>query len=169
MSRAAATPKSLKIKKSLKVKTTRTEQYLINIKYMGSEPVFASDKQLVDQQYSSALNWYNYMCSRSDAREYLETYLKNTNRLIDLKKLKSVPDNKFIEHAGWIARMLSRGVLLTKRSYNHMNMKLSEMLKHSTGQEAKPEPKKVINIQYNKYDKQSSKKCRRSFKRCKRR
>ena len=69
------------------------------------------------------------MCSRSDSRTYLETYLKNTNRLIDLKNLKSVPDNKFIEHAGWIARMLSRGVPLTKRSYNHMNAKLVERIK----------------------------------------
>ena len=147
MARAAATPKSLKVKKSVKVKTTRTEQYLINIKYMGEEPTFSTDRQLTDQEYSSALSWYNYMCSRSDSREYLETYLKNTNRLIDLKNLKSVPDNKFIEHAGWIARMLSRGVPLTKRSYNHMNLKLVEMLKHSTGKEEKVETKKVINIQ----------------------
>lgn len=147
MARAAATPKSLKAKKSVKIKTTRTEQYLINIKYMGEEPIFPIDKQLTDQEYSSALSWYNYMCSRSDSREYLETYLKNTNRLIDLKNLKSVPDNKFIEHAGWIARMLSRGVPLTKRSYNHMNLKLVEMLKHSTGKEEKVETKKVINIQ----------------------
>ena len=147
MARAAATPKSLKVKKPVKVKTTRTEQYLINLKYMGEEPVFPTDKQLTDQQYSSALSWYNYMCSRSDAREYLETYLKNTNRLLDLKNLKSVPDNKFIEHAGWIARMLSRGVPLTKRSYNHMNLKLTEMLNHSSEQEEKSEPKKVINIQ----------------------
>lgn len=147
MARAAATPKSLKAKKSVKIKTTRTEQYLINIKYMGEEPTFPTDKQLTDQEYSSALSWYNYMCSRSDSREYLETYLKNTNRLIDLKNLKSVPDNKFIEHTGWIARMLSRGVPLTKRSYNHMNLKLVEMLKHSTGKEEKVETKKVINIQ----------------------
>lgn len=147
MARAAATPKSLKAKKSVKIKTTRTEQYLINIKYLGEEPTFPTDKQLTDQEYSSALSWYNYMCSRSDSREYLETYLKNTNRLIDLKNLKSVPDNKFIEHAGWIARMLSRGVPLTKRSYNHMNLKLVEMLKHSTGKEEKVETKKVINIQ----------------------
>jgi len=147
MARAAATPKSLKAKKSVKIKTTRTEQYLINIKYMGEEPTFPTDKQLTDQEYSSALSWYNYMCSRSDSRAYLETYLKNTNRLIDLKNLKSVPDNKFIEHAGWIARMLSRGVPLTKRSYNHMNLKLVEMLKHSTGKEEKVETKKVINIQ----------------------
>lgn len=147
MARAAATPKSLKLKKPVKIKTTRTEQYLINIKYMGEEPIFPTDKQLTDQEYSSALSWYNYMCSRSDSRTYLETYLKNTNRLIDLKNLKSVPDNKFIEHAGWIARMLSRGVPLTKRSYNHMNAKLVEMLKHSTGQEEKIETKKVVNIQ----------------------
>lgn len=147
MARAAATPKSLKAKKSVKIKTTRTEQYLINIKYLGEEPTFPTDKQLTDQEYSSALSWYNYMCSRSDSREYLETYLKNTNRLIDLKNLKSVPDNKFIEHTGWIARMLSRGVPLTKRSYNHMNLKLVEMLKHSTGKEEKVETKKVINIQ----------------------
>jgi hypothetical protein len=148
MARSATTPKSLKLKKPIKVKMTRTEQYLINLKYMGEEPVAKAERVLTDQEYSSALSWYNYMCNRTEAREYLETYLKNTNRLVELKQLKAVPDNKFIEHAGWIARMLSRGIKLTERSLNHMNMKLKEMITNvSEVKEEKTETKKVINIQ----------------------
>ena len=147
MARAAATPKSLKTKKIIKPKMTRTEQYLINVKYMGEEPLFSSDKFLTDLEYSSALTWYNYMCSRSDARGYLETYLKNTNRVDELKKLKAVPDNRFIEHAGWIARMLSRGVKLTERSVEAMNSKIVDMLQYTVDREEKTETKKVVNIQ----------------------
>jgi len=144
----SATPKSLKAKKPLKVKMTRSEQYLINVKYMGEEPIFPSDKLVKDADFSSALTWYNYMCSRSDARTYLETYLKNTNRLADLKQIKNVPDNKFIDHIGWIARMLSRGTKLTDRSLNYMNDKIKYMITHaSEAKEEKTESKKVINIQ----------------------
>ena len=148
MAKSAATPKSLKLKKPIKVKTTRSEQYLINIKYMGEEPIFPSDKLVKDADFSSALTWYNYMCSRSDARSYLETYLKNTNRLAELKQIKNVPDGKFIDHIGWIARMLSRGTKLTDRSLEYMNTKIKYMITHATeAKEEKQETKKVINIQ----------------------
>lgn len=144
---STATPKSLKAKKVIKVRLTRSEQYLINIKYMGEEPLFKSDKPPTDQEYSSALTWYNYMCSKSEARVYLETYLKNTNRANDLKRIKNVPDNQFIEHAAWIARMLSRGVKLTQRSVDAMNSKIEKMLQSSVEREDRAEPKRVVNIQ----------------------
>ena len=155
MAKSAATPKSLKATKKIKPKVTRTEQYLINLKYMGDEPTFKPGIQVNDTDYSSALTWYNYMCNKSDARSYLETFLKASCRIDELQKIKALPDNRLNEHACWIARMLSRGIKLTQRSVDHMNAKIKAMIlltdKRDDETEAKtPAPvkdEKVISIQ----------------------
>jgi len=151
MARSAATPKSLKVTKKIKPKVTRTEQYLINLKYMGNEPEYTGP--LSDLEYSSALTWYNYMCTKSDARSYLETYLKAASRLDELRLIKTLPDSRLIDHPCWIARMLTRGLKLKQRSIDHMNKKITEMLVTSIKldkEETKlqePDEKKVVNIQ----------------------
>ena len=155
MAKSAATPKSLKVTKKLKPKLTRSEQYLINLKYMGDEPTFKPDILVNDQAYSSALTWYNYMCTKSDARSYLESFLKASGRLDELQYIKNLPDNKLIDYPCWIARMLSRGVKLTQRSIDHMNLKIKEMIlltdKKEDDQEIKTTPivkdERVISIQ----------------------
>lgn len=150
MAKAASTPRSLQSKKTKKIKTTRTEQYLINIKYMGLEPEFTSDRLITDLEYSNALTWYNYMCSRGEARTYLETYLKNTGRDKDLKLLKQVPDNRFSEHVGWIARLLSRGVKVSDKTRDTLEIKLKNMFAFCIREPkvvVESESKKVINIQ----------------------
>lgn len=155
MAKSAATPKSLKATKKIKPKVTRSEQYLINLKYMGDEPTFKPGIQVNDTDYSSALTWYNYMCNKSDARSYLETFLKASGRIDELQKIKALPDNRLNEHACWIARMLSRGIKLTQRSVDHMNAKIKAMIlltdKRDDETEAKtPAPvkdEKVISIQ----------------------
>ena len=78
-------------KKQKTTRVSKSESYLVNLKYLGEEPSFG--KMLTQSEYLTALNWYNYMCETKDAREYIETYLKNTNRLAELKKFKQVPDN----------------------------------------------------------------------------
>lgn len=155
MAKSAATPKSLKVTKKIKPKVTKTEQYLINLKYMGDEPTFKPGVQVNDLDYSSALTWYNYMCTKSDARSYLESFLKSSGRLDELQRIKTLPDNKLVDHPCWIARMLSRGVKLTQRSIDHMNSKIKEMILLTDKKEDEPEVKttstikdeKVISIQ----------------------
>ena len=155
MAKSAATPKSLKVTKKLKPKLTRSEQYLINLKYMGEEPTFKPDVLVNDQAYSSALTWYNYMCTKSDARSYIESFLKASGRLDELQRIKTLPDNKLVDHPCWIARMLSRGFKLTQRSIDHMNLKIKEMIlltdKKEDDQEIKTtsivKDEKVISIQ----------------------
>ena len=98
-------------KKIKPVRTTKTEQYLINHKYLGEEPDLAG-KPIDDVTYAKAMTWYNYMCSREDAREYLDTYLVACGRVKEAKMLHSVSDTRFPVQAAWIARMLSRGASL---------------------------------------------------------
>ena len=85
---AARRPASLLKAKSKdrKPRVSRSEAYRINVKYMGEEPVFT--KPLTPSEYGNALNWYNCMADKDEAREYTYTYLKNEGRLEELKALR---------------------------------------------------------------------------------
>jgi hypothetical protein len=94
-------------KKVKKPRTSRSEAYLINRKYMGDEPEFLG--AMTEGEMAIAYNWYNAMADKSEIKEYTETWLKNQNRLIELKKFRSVPDEWVNATCGAIARMISRG------------------------------------------------------------
>ena len=96
--------------KTKKVRTGKVAQQLADMKHMGDEPeVKGKSKSNVDTL--KLLNWYNYMCSRSDARQYIETYLKAKGRTSELRALKNVSDTWINLQAGWAARIMSRGGL----------------------------------------------------------
>jgi opacity protein-like surface antigen len=98
---------SLIAKKVKKPRTTRSESYFINRKYMGDEPEFLG--AMTEGEMAMAYNWYNAMADKSEIKEYTETWLKNQNRLAELKKFKSVPDEWVNNTCGAIARMISKG------------------------------------------------------------
>ena len=98
---------SLISKKPKKVRVNRSESYLINRKYMGDEPEFLG--AMTEGEMAIAYNWYNAMADKSDIKEYTETWLKNQNRLIELKKFRTVPDEWVNHTCGAIARMISKG------------------------------------------------------------
>jgi hypothetical protein len=124
-------------RQTLKKKVTKATGNIVNSKHMGDEP-FSKGESPTDLQYSKALTWYNIMCTKSDARDYLETYLKNTGRNAEIKTLRRVPDARVSEHAAWIARMLSRGIKLTDRSRS----KMEELLQYSFTFAEAPKPAK---------------------------
>ena len=94
-------------KKVKKPRVSYSEGYLINRKYMGDEPEFLG--ALTEGEMAIAYNWYNAMASKSEIKEYTETWLKNQNRLTELKKFKAVPDEWINLTCGAIARMINRG------------------------------------------------------------
>ena len=78
---------------------------------LGAEPVWVADTEH-DNKTSliKALNWYNYNCSRKDAKEFILDYMKKVNRSKDeVATIKSLPDAKVILQIGWLARMLCMG------------------------------------------------------------
>ena len=94
--------------KTKKVKASKVAQQLADMKHMGDEPeVAGKGRRQLDMLL--VLSWYNYMCSRHDARNYMETYLKSQGRTADLRTLKRVPDVWINLQAGWFARILTRG------------------------------------------------------------
>lgn len=109
-----------------KIKASKTTEFLLNLKQMGDEPTLSHHAELPDSEYTKALLWYNTVCSRDDAREYAEKYLKSSGRTGDVKFLKQVPDVWFPVHIGWIARMASRGVKLKQRTLDAFEKRLAE-------------------------------------------
>ena len=76
------------LRKQKKSKITRSETYVINAKYIGDEPEYDLSTPLTQKQYGDAFNWYNYMCTVSDAREYIQDYLSFLERKEDVASLK---------------------------------------------------------------------------------
>lgn len=80
---------------------------------LGAEPVWVADT-VHDNMISmiKALNWYNYNCSKKDAKEFILDYLKKVNRPKDeVATIKSLPDTKISLQVGWLARMLCMGFI----------------------------------------------------------
>ena len=69
---AGKTPPGLvKAPRTRKVRASKSAQYLTDLKHMGDEPEVAG-KILDGLELGKILNWYDYMCSRKEAREYME-------------------------------------------------------------------------------------------------
>jgi hypothetical protein len=133
-------------KKAKKTRSTRSESYLVNLKYLGDEPIF--NAPLTQGEYSSALNWYNYMCETKDAREYIETYLKQNGRVAEIKKLKRVSDTWIPTTVAWVCRMLSRGYNLPGNPRQYIDQRLIEVVAKATKEEQpKEETAQVVSIQ----------------------
>jgi hypothetical protein len=74
------------------------------------------------------LSWYNSMYGTSEAKGFLLTYLKNTVRDADFKRLKDVPDKWICTTTGWIARMRSLGANLPANALTFFESRLKTML-----------------------------------------
>ena len=104
-----------------------TAQHIADSRYMGDEPE-VYQKSLNRMELLKVLNWYNYMCTRNDAREFLESYLKSNNRLSDLESIEKVSDCWIIPLTGWISRILSRGGLLPSDSIQKLENNIQDMI-----------------------------------------
>ena len=116
----------LKVKTKKVTKVTRSEQYLVNVKYLGEEPAFKGELSL--SEYARALHWYNSMCTVAEAREYIVTYLTNTGRDKDLNTFLKLPDIRVATTVAWIARMISRGLVISDESKQFFTSRMKEML-----------------------------------------
>ena len=114
-------------RKTKTVRVSRSEQYLVNFKYLGDEPLPA-DYTEEQGGLGKAFNWYNYMSSKEDAREYIKQYLEVNNRKADAKLLGKVPDTWIPTSAAWLCRMLERGCKLSEASLGVLEAELTKAL-----------------------------------------
>lgn len=115
-------------------------------KYMGSEPIL--EEGCTESQLGKALNWYNYICDRDQAKEFLIEYLKKIK--YDKEHIKKISKAKIETSTGWMARILLVGGHLPDGYQSRMMDKIDALVKKS---EPEPEevvvaaPKNVISIQ----------------------
>ena len=140
MARRAALVK----RKPKTIRITKSEAYIVNKKHLGDEPIFT--KPLTKLDYMSALNWYNYMCSNLEAKEYIIEYLKNTGRVDDAKKYKYVPDSLVPTTVAWICRLLSKGYKLPTDTEEYINSRINESYKYIKETEQE-DSKPMVSIQ----------------------
>jgi hypothetical protein len=110
--------------KPKKEKKTRSEVYMVNLKYLGDEPTYRPGQVLTFSEKARAYTWYGSMTDMSDAREWLSDYLGTKGRKDEVKRLKSVPDNLFPHTCAWIARMAMKGVVVDEETEKFFNKRL---------------------------------------------
>jgi hypothetical protein len=137
----------LEKRKSKKIKLSKSELFLINQKYLGDEPIFDGDQLLQEEIYAKSLNWYARMHTREEGVEFLESYLKNSGRIDDLKKMKRTRENMIPETLFWIARIITRGAKLSERSHEWFDKNLNSSFSFKRKEEAELTEKPKINVQ----------------------
>ena len=134
--------KNLLSLRSKKVKrTTKSESYLINLKYLGEEPVLKG--AIDDSALGKALTWYNYMCEDNDAREYIIEYLKSTKQDALLKKFRRVPLSRVPKTFAWVYRIVSRGGSIHPDTLMRADRAIQESLNYMEA-EGIDDPKPVV-------------------------
>jgi hypothetical protein len=94
----------------------------IDDKAYGSEPVVISG-------FSNALNWYNYMASDDQSRDWFFTYAKRSYTKNELALLRKLPKWRISKTLGNIARILLNGNELPKENMDYFDNGVKDLLK----------------------------------------
>ena len=94
----------------------------IDDKAYGSEPVVITG-------ISQALNWYNYMSSDDQSRDWFFTYVKRNYTKNDISLLRKLPKWRISKTLGNIARILLNGNQLEQKSLDYFDNSVKDLLK----------------------------------------
>jgi len=145
---AKAASKSLltaKPKKSKTVRKTKSENYLVNWKYLGEEPSY---KGKIDKvQLIRSFNWYNVMTEEDEVRQYINDYLKQAKHEILIKRINTIPFMHLPLSSAWIFRLHMRGVDLGEEMLGDAMLKLLNALEHEKVVREEKKPVDKPNIQ----------------------
>ena len=136
---------SLIQRKQKKARVTKNEAYVVNLKYMGTEPSHKGD--ITNVEYITSLNWYNAMSDIKEAREFFNSYLKQQDRLEDIKLLKRVPDSFVPLTAAWLCRMVERGYSLKEKDIVFIESRLKNAFSHIEPAKEQEKKGEVVSIQ----------------------
>jgi len=114
----------------------------IDDKAYGSEPIVISG-------YSDALNWYNYMASDDQSRDWFFSYVKKNYTKDDIALLRKLPKWKISKTLGNIARILLNGNELPQKNLDYFNDSVKNLLTAAAQiiEEVEEAPKSVVDIQ----------------------
>jgi hypothetical protein len=122
----------------------------IDDKAYGAEPVVISG-------FSNALNWYNYMASDDQSRDWFFAYAKKNYTKDQLALLRKLPKWKISKTLGNVARILLNGNELPQKNLDYFNDSVKNLLVAATQiveeVEEAATPKPTIDIQARVRDK----------------
>lgn len=123
----------------------------MDIKHVGNEPVLVDGCSEID--LAKVLNWYNYVCTADQAKEFVASYLKSVKyNKSDLKKINKI---KLPNSVGWMCRILSQGGHLPDGYQSRMEERIRSAFKSVEPdiEENAEETKVVVSIQERVRDK----------------
>jgi hypothetical protein len=131
----------LSIKTKKKPKVSKSEIYLVNHKYLGDEP--KKTEKLSDTL--KAFNWYNSMCTKEDARQYLKEYFANHNEPSRVKQISSIPDKWLPLTSAWVCRMATNNeAMLDLNAYTRVCNSISEAAAHANDKDDEDDKPAVV-------------------------
>lgn len=88
----------------------------LDIKYMGSEPLFAVQPDPDRRQiaFMIAFNWYSRFYGAKQAKEIFIQYLEYNDRKAEAKQLQRLDEKEIMTTYAWLARLSMRGLELTE-------------------------------------------------------
>lgn len=144
-----------RFKRQKKTRISSTEEYLVNSKYLGEEPVH--DGHLItDVELGKIYSWYSYMCTASDARDYIVEYMQQIGKKQLAKQCASIPDGRVPTTAGWICRILSRGGNVTQRSKEFLIDRVTKAIAAKDEDPLKPTQKDKPKVEKTPVDVQAN-------------
>ncbi len=135
----------LKVKAKKTKRTTKSETYLVNWKYLGDEPKVGTNPGTVE--LIRAFTWYNTMCENEEARTYLKDYFKTDKDMI--KAIDRIPEKRLPLTSAWMCRIASNNKAHLKDfEYKRVIDDIMNMSNKGEEVEVKPaEPKVKPSIQ----------------------
>jgi len=138
----ARRPALVKRTKAKVARVTKSEAYLVNKKHLGDEPLMTEKVNV-----TLCLNWYNYMASVSEARDYLKDYFKNTGKPDLSKNLSRISDADLPMTTIWLCRMISRGYKPDETTQKFISSAITNMWTKVKAEVESTTDKPVISIQ----------------------
>jgi len=102
----------------------------LDIKYMGSEPLFAvqpdSDRRQV--AFMIAFNWYSRFYGTKQAKEIFIQYLDYNDRKDEAKQLQRLDEKEIMTTYAWLARLSMRGLELTEIESGRLEAEIQRLI-----------------------------------------
>ena len=148
---ATKTPKSTKT--STKVSTVERpivkelKPSDVDVKYMGSEPLFAEQPDSDRRQGALmiAFNWYSRFYGAKHAKEILIQYLDYNDRKTEAKQFMRLDDREIMTTFAWLARLTMRGLVLIASEEERLEAEIQRLAISLAKPEVVVEEKPVTN------------------------
>jgi len=98
-------------------------------KHTGDEPNWRL--QPTEERKSAltrAFSWYNYYCSKTDAKAFLLDWLERNDQRAEARAWKSVPEQAISPTIGWLARMNTMGLTLSEHEHAQLTTAVRQLL-----------------------------------------